>query len=383
MILHSSCSNGTFYDTHLTVNDPACAVSLYSENTLYYSFQAPDPVSNARPKIKITASVGEASGNMFSSTGTTYGTMTCPCFDFRGISRNGNLLSYTLTLSEDKLAPADNASLTLEWSGIISTASEGICSVTVEISGFGNELDGKNTCYLYKSLAATEICYFTASPASACPGEPVTLEWKVINVNAGYILPGGYNIFAGGVQSSSSCVVPMPFDSNSFFLYASGSSQSVYKEVKVFTPSPVINLLLEGRSASWECHYASRYELAENGVYSKIEPADSRILRDDTTSIAIRCTGDPVSEEEIRLVLPGTNITFNKYIHGYSNHKVIGISWKIPDGRMAVVKIWDTACYTVSSLPEGNWEYAYDSKINVTAELIIDPGTPQSLDFRL
>ena len=175
----------------------------------------------------------------------------------------------------------------------------------------------------------------------------------------------------------------MPFDSNSFFLYASGSSQSVYKEVKVFTPSPVINLLLEGRSASWECHYASRYELAENGVYSKIEPADSRILRDDTTSIAIRCTGDPVSEEEIRLVLPGTNITFNKYIHGYSNHKVIGISWKIPDGRMAVVKIWDTACYTVSSLPEGNWEYAYDSKINVTAELIIDPGTPQSLDFRL
>ena len=173
--------------------------------------------------------MGEASGNMFSSTDTTYGTMTCPCFDFRGISRNGNLLSYTLTLSEDKLAPADNASLTLEWSGIISTASEGICSVTVAISGFGNELDGKNTCYLYKSLAATEICYFTASPASACPGEPVTLEWKVINVNAGYILPGGYNIFAGGVQSSSSCVVPMPFDSNSFFLYASGSSQSVYK----------------------------------------------------------------------------------------------------------------------------------------------------------
>ena len=50
---------------------------------------------------------------------------------------------------------------------------------------------------------------------------------------------------------------------------------------------------------------------------------------------------------------------------------------------MAVVKIWDTACYTASSLPEGNWEYAYDSKINVTAELIIDPGIPQSLNFRL
>lgn len=116
---------------------------LYIRKHLILFLSGPRSGVECTPQIKITASVGEASGNMFSSTDTTYGTMTCPCFDFRGISRNGNLLSYTLTLSEDKLAPADNASLTLEWSGIISTASEGICSVTVEISGFGNKLDGK------------------------------------------------------------------------------------------------------------------------------------------------------------------------------------------------------------------------------------------------
>lgn len=374
---------GAFFDTHLTVNDPEGEVSLYTVNTLYYSFQAPDPTTDARPKLKITASTGEASSYMFAAADTEYGRMSCPCFDYRGISRNGNLISYTLTCSDEDPAPWNHTALTLEWSGIITTASEGICTVIVEVSGFGKGMDGKFTYYLYKSLAATEICYFRAFPASACPGETITLEWKVNNVNAGYILPGGYDIFAGGIQSTSSCQVPMPSGSSSFFLYASGSLQSVYREVQVFTPVPIISLLLEGRRASWECHYAARYELAENGSYTPVKAADSLTLHEDTRTVAIRCTGDPVSEEEIHLVFPGSNILFTKYIHSYSTHKVIAVRWKLPEGRTAAVKIWDTSCYTVSCLPDGIWEYPYDTGINVTAELIVDPGTPQALDFRL
>ena len=383
MIVPNQDFGGAFFDTHLTVNDPEGKVSLYTDNTLYYSFQAPEPAEDARPKLKITASAGEASSHMFASADTEYGKMSCPCFDYRGISRNGNLLSHTLTYTDEAAALRDLTALTLEWSGIVTTASEGICTVIVEVSGFGKGMDGKFTYYFYKSLASTEIRYIRASPASACPGETITLEWKVNNVNAGYILPGGYDIFAEGTQSSSSCQVPMPSGSTSFFLYASGSQQSVYREVQVFTPVPVISLLLEGRRASWECHYAARYELAENGVYTQEKAADSRTLQEDTLTIAIRCTGDPVSEEEKRLVLPGSNILFIKYIHSYLAHKVIAVRWKLPKGRTAVVKIWDTSCYTVSCLPDGIWEYPYAPGINVTAELIVDPGTPQALDFRL
>lgn len=368
MTPNSRLLEGDFYDNHLIVNDPTCSTQLLLPCTLYYTLPAPQAL-DAAPKIKITASIGEAASHMFSTRDSDYGNMICPGFDYRGCTKRDNRLTYSLTCSDDRAFPGTAKTLTLEWTDIISTACEGICSVTVALSNFGSDIDGEASYYLYKSRAQTEICYFEASPASACPGEEITLSWKVINATKGYILPGGYDIFEEGVQSASSRCVPMPSDNSSFFLYVLGEQQNVYRETKVFTPPPSIDLLIEGRTAKWECHFAKAYELAENKVYHNIEASGSLTLQPTTVSLAIRCTGDNVSEEEIRLLAGDNNIQFIKYIHEYPKHKVITVSWKVPEDTAATIELLDTCTYVISQEREGLFEYPFSLKKNVFARI--------------
>lgn len=371
--------NGDFYDSRIIVNAPACAAGLLLPCSLYYTMPAPKTLED-RPKIKITASIGEGASNMFAPKDSDFGSMLCPGFDYRGCIKKSNQLIYSLTCSENQNCPEASETLTLEWENIISTACEGICTVTVSLSHFGNNIDGTASYYLYKSLAQTEICYFEAAPASACPGEEITLRWKVINAAKGYILPGGYDIFEGGVQSASSKCVPMPSDNSSFFLYVSGELQNVYCETKVFTPPPSIRLVTEGRTAFWECHFSKTCELAQNGVYQKAEKSGSLTLQKNTISLALRCKGENCSEEEIRLLPPDSNIQFIKYIHEYSNHKVIALYWKAPENTAVKIELWDTRHYVISQSQEGNFEYPYSLPTKVTAGITLTPkdGVPVS-----
>lgn len=379
----NSTFGGTFSDTRLTVNMPGKEPGQCVDNTLSYSFPTPTAASNAGAKLKITISIGESSGNMFSATDYQFGNMLCDGFDSLRPIKSNNKLTYILKYSEDNATGEEKPICTLTWSDIISTAAEGVCPVTVVASGFGGTLDGQNTYYFYKSLAATEICYFRAFPASACPGDKITLEWKVINVTSGYILPGGYDIFAAGTQTTSSCQVIMPSDSRSFFLYASGTTQSVYREVAVFIPPPLIELTLEGRKVSWNCHYALKYELGQNGVYSQVQANDRLVLESGITTVAMRCSGSKVTEEEIQLVYSEATITFVKRIHSYAAYKVVDVSWNVPEGHTAALYIWDTTRYNVSVLSKGNWQYVYSLETNVTPELIVDQGASGALKFRL
>lgn len=374
---------GTFSDTRLTVNMPEKEPAQCIDNTLSYSFPAPEAASSSGAKLKITVSIGESAGNMFAATDQHFGSMLCNGFSFLGTTQSNNKLTYILKCSEDNAAGEKKSIRTLTWDNIISTAAEGVCPITVEASGFGSTLDGQSTYYFYKSLAATEICYFKASPASACPGDKITLEWKVINVTSGFILPGGYDIFAAGTQTTSSCQVIMPSDSRSFFLYASGATQSVYREVAVFTPPPLIGLKVEGRKASWECHYALKYELGQNGVYSQVPDVSELILEPDITTVAMRCSGSKVTEEEIQLVYSEAAITFIKRIHSYAAYKVVEVSWNVPEGRTAALYIWDTSRYIISVLSSGSWQYVYSPRKTVIAELIVDQGASGALNFRL
>lgn len=371
-MLHNELLKGNFYDNRIIVNNPACSAELLLPCTLYYTLPAPK-TPEGRPKIKITASIGEAASNMFSARDSGFGSMLCPGFDYRGYVQKNNRLIYSLTYSQNQEYLNESATLTLEWENIISTACEGICSVTVSLSNFGDGIDGNVSYYLYKSLAQTQICYFEAFPASACPGEEITLRWKVINATQGYILPGGYDIFEGGVQSASSRCVPMPSGSSSFYLYVSGEQQNVYSETRVFTPPPSIHLLTEGRTAIWECHFSKTCELGENNVYKKTEKSGRLALHPDTVLLALRCKGENCSEEEIQLLAPDCNVEFHKYIHEYSNHKVIAFSWKAPENVSVKIELWDTGYYVISQAQEGYFEYPYSLKTKVTAGITLTP----------
>lgn len=376
-----------FQENKLYVNPVECTAALRHQAQLHLILAAAGapvalcarPNVDARPAIRLTVTLGESGTAMLTPTDarTGCGTVTAPGFfvqeSWGRSPQSKSRLTCKLVAEEDLNGVLDdNHQLCLVWSGICSTAPEGICTVTVELTGIQGMENGTYFCELLKLQAPLQIKAFQAEPSTGAAGDCVKLKWDLENADEGYILPGGYDIFQQGPQTTSYQEVVLDRRVDRYYLYVANPCNSAYQLASVFTSVPVIEKfeLLDGQ-LSWVTHFTQSIELSQGGgPFQPVERTGSQPVEKGAGSATLRCRGDGVVVER-RLCLSrlAELRLFAMTVHTFRAHCTVKVEWETQDLKQVGLMLWDTVMYPVSTLARGSWEQAFGRE-NVSIGLV-------------
>lgn len=358
----SSENNMTEAQLHFSVMNPNRSKKIIFSNSL----QAP------KSKIQLFIDIGEGEHNMFTPDDKKgYGTIICHGeFQATGWKEHE---TFPNKLYCD-ITPAGNSPVSLEaleairftWTGIASTSCQGFCSIMVKFSHIKGVPDKTVLCELFKKKTDLRILQFEASPGTAAFGQTITLHWKIQKATKGYLYPGDFDIFSEEQKGASSRDVVFDKDSGSYYLNISSADCSTCRKVDLFAALPLISdLSVKNKEAKWEVHFAYLVEFSTGDSFEKVDPVGQQVLTPDISHISLRATSsEGTIQRDIHLPPVSEIISIIKETTTFKTHRIITIKWTTQLLASVTLKSWDTALYTISDVPSGEWEQAYPLTMN-------------------